>query len=243
MCAINGFTFNDPSLLKQMMNYCKNRGPDWEDDYYDDSVSIGHNRLSILDTDNRSNQPFIYKNLVLSFNGEIYNYLNLKNELEDKGYKFVTTSDTEVLIKLFYEYNIEAFKKLSGIFSISIWDKTDKTLYLIRDIVGVKPLYYTKTQHDAFAFASEIKQFTVLPDWQARGNLSRARDFLLNGDSDHCNQTFFSSVKQLKPGHYFVIDISGPSQELKEVSWYLLADEVGKADSRSFLHDCEEFKF
>ena len=142
MCAINGFTFNDTSLLKKMMDICKNRGPDWEEAYHDQDISLGHNRLSILDIDKRSNQPFIYENFVLSFNGEIYNYLDLKKELELKGYKFQTTSDTEVLIKLFYEYNIQAFKKLSGIFSISIWDRKKKILYLVRDIVGVKPLYF-----------------------------------------------------------------------------------------------------
>ena len=156
MCAVNGFTFNNPALLKKMMSYCKNRGPDWEDAYYDGDISIGHNRLSILDTDDRSNQPFIYKNFILSFNGEIYNYLDLKKKLEQKGYKFQTTSDTEVLIKLFFEYNIEAFKKLSGIFSISIWDKNKKILYLIRDIVGVKPLYY-KEKNGNTAFANLIE--------------------------------------------------------------------------------------
>ena len=119
MCAINGFTFNEPSLLRKMMHHCKNRGPDWEDTYHDTDISLGHNRLSILDIDNRSNQPFIYENLVLSFNGEIFNYLKLKKLLELSGYKFLTTSDTEVLIKLFHMYGIEAFKKISGIISIS----------------------------------------------------------------------------------------------------------------------------
>ena len=135
MCAINGFSYHNSLLLKQMMSFCKNRGPDWEETYHDEDFSIGHNRLSILDIDNRSNQPFIYKNFILSFNGEIYNYLNLKKDLQQKGYKFNTASDTEVLVILFYEYGIEAFKKLSGIFSISIWDRNKKILYLIRDIV------------------------------------------------------------------------------------------------------------
>lgn len=200
MCAINGFTFNDPSLLKQMMNYCKNRGPDWEDDYYDDSVSIGHNRLSILDTDNRSNQPFIYKNLVLSFNGEIYNYLNLKNELEDKGYKFVTTSDTEVLIKLFYEYNIEAFKKLSGIFSISIWDKTDKTLYLIRDIVGVKPLYFKEKNGNLF-FSTLIKPLLI--DNQKFLNLE-ATNYFFNFGYNDLSETFYKNIFKVLPGQLLI---------------------------------------
>ncbi len=84
MCAINGFSFKDEKLLHEMMRHCRLRGPDSEDTYHDKNISIGHNRLSIIDPDQRSKQPFIYKNLVLSFNGEIYNYIDLRNELKKK---------------------------------------------------------------------------------------------------------------------------------------------------------------
>jgi asparagine synthase (glutamine-hydrolysing) len=200
MCAINGFSFNNSFLLKKMMSYCKNRGPDWEETYYDEDVSIGHNRLSILDIDNRSNQPFIYKNFILSFNGEIYNYLDLKKELEQKGYKFQTTSDTEVLIKLFYEYNIEAFKRLSGIFSISIWDKNKKILYLIRDIVGVKPLYYREKNGNIF-FSTLINPLLI--DSKVDLNLKAANYFNNFGYND-LNETFYKNVFKVLPGELLI---------------------------------------
>ena len=126
MCGINGFSSKDVSLLKIMMSKTKRRGPDGEGIFVNDDISLGHNRLSIIDLDKRSNQPYIYENLVLSFNGEIYNYKILKRELIDLGYKFQTSSDTEVLIKLFKEFREDAFKKISGIFAISLWDKDEK---------------------------------------------------------------------------------------------------------------------
>jgi asparagine synthase (glutamine-hydrolysing) len=200
MCAVNGFTFNNPSLLKRMMSYCKNRGPDWEDAYYDEDISIGHNRLSILDTDDRSNQPFIYKNFILSFNGEIYNYLDLKKKLEQKGYKFQTTSDTEVLIKLFFEYNIEAFKKLSGIFSISIWDKNKKILYLIRDIVGVKPLYYKEKSGNIF-FSTLINPLLLADKKDLNFN---AVNYFNNFGYNDLRETFYKNIFKVLPGELII---------------------------------------
>lgn len=200
MCAINGFTFNDSSLLKKMMNYCKNRGPDWEEAYYDQDISLGHNRLSILDIENRSNQPFIYENLVLSFNGEIYNYIDLKKQLELKGYKFFTTSDTEVLIKLFHMFDIEAFKMISGIFSISIWDKKKKILYLIRDIVGVKPLYYKEKNGNIF-FSTLINPLLI--EDKSSLNLHAANYYNNFGYSD-LNETFYQGIFKLLPGELLI---------------------------------------
>ena len=200
MCAINGFTFNEPSLLKKMMHYCKSRGPDWEDTYHDIDISLGHNRLSILDIDNRSNQPFIYENLVLSFNGEIYNYLNLKKLLELKGYKFLTTSDTEVLIKLFHMYGVEAFKKLSGIFSISLWDRKEKTLYLIRDILGVKPLYYKQKGENIF-FSTLIKPLLIEDNHSI--NLD-AVNYYSNFGYNDLNETFYKGIFKILPGELLI---------------------------------------
>ena len=114
MCGINGFNFRDESLIQKMMTFTKNRGPDANNFFSNENVTIGHDRLSILDLNDRSNQPFLYKNLVLSFNGEIFNYLDLKKDLVSKGYEFKTTSDTEVIIYLFHKYGIDSFRKLSG---------------------------------------------------------------------------------------------------------------------------------
>ena len=126
MCGINGFTFSNIDLVKKMKEYTKRRGPDADGIYVSDEVTISHDRLSIIDLSNEANQPMINDNLILSFNGEIYNYKELKNDLEENGYKFKTNSDSEVILNLFKKYNIEAFKKLKGIFAICLWDKKSK---------------------------------------------------------------------------------------------------------------------
>ena len=162
MCAINGFNYKDLNLIKKMSTLTSSRGPDNEGFYSSENYTVAHNRLSIIDPEIRSNQPFHFKNYILSFNGEIYNYIDLKNSLIKSGYKFETKSDTEVLIKLFDFEGVSCFKKLSGIFAISIYDTNVKKLYLIRDAVGVKPLYYHyKPSSKKFIYSSLIKSLLL----------------------------------------------------------------------------------
>ena len=161
MCGINGFSFKDISLIKKMSQLTQQRGPDYTGFYTDDFVSLSHNRLSILDPHERSNQPFIYKDFVVIFNGEIYNYKDLSNFLKERGYKIQTSSDTEVIIKLFHLLGVESFTKLKGIFAISIYDKVQKKIYLIRDLIGVKNLYYT-VEKNKFYFSSLINPLKKL---------------------------------------------------------------------------------
>mgnify|MGYP001456536773 FL=1 len=156
MCGINGFNFNDFELIKKMSSLTYSRGPDFEGFFNSENYSVAHNRLAIIDPENRSNQPFIFENLILSFNGEIYNYKELKEKLKFKGYSFETNSDTEVIAKLFHAFGIESFKMLSGIFAISVYDKNLNTIYLIRDHIGVKPLYYYHN-NNKFIFSSLIR--------------------------------------------------------------------------------------
>ena len=139
MCGINGFNFKDDELIVKMSSYTRSRGPDYTDYFKSVNYSVSHNRLAIIDPEDRSNQPFRFKNLILSFNGEIYNFLELKEKLIDKGYNFTTNSDTEVIIKLFYEYKEESFKFLSGIFALSIYDTETNNLYLIRQNNAIRP--------------------------------------------------------------------------------------------------------
>ena len=110
MCGINGFNFKNIELLKKMSEITSSRGPDNEGFFFNDNFSLGHNRLSIIDVEKRSNQPLRFNDLIISFNGEIYNYLDLKKQLQDLGYFFDTNSDTEVIIKLFDKYKLESFK-------------------------------------------------------------------------------------------------------------------------------------
>ena len=148
-----------------MSTLTSSRGPDFTGFYYSERFSTAHNRLAIIDPEERSNQPFVFKNLILSFNGEIYNYLDLKEELSQKGYKFSTNSDTEVILKLFLEHGKDSFKRLSGIFALSIYDLRSNTLYLIRDQVGVKPLYYYyNSKNNKFAYSSLIKPLLLVSD-------------------------------------------------------------------------------
>ena len=162
MCGINGI-YNHKSLkdvenkVKLMNSLTKHRGPDYSNIYLDSSVCIGHNRLSIIDLDSKSNQPFISEdeNLVLSYNGEIYNFLELKKELS-KSYYFKTKSDTEVIIAAYSLWGIEMVYKFNGMFSFALWDKSKEELFLCRDRFGIKPLYYMEV-NQSIIFSSSIK--------------------------------------------------------------------------------------
>tara|TARA_B100000902_G_scaffold239996_2_gene227286 strand:- start:7484 stop:9268 length:1785 start_codon:yes stop_codon:yes gene_type:complete len=199
MCGINGFNFKDIALIHDMSKITSSRGPDNEDYFSSENYTVGHNRLAILDPDKRSNQPFIYKNLILSFNGEIYNYLELKKILIEKGYKFLTTSDTEVIIKLFHLEGIESFKRLSGIFSISVYDKSSEKLYLIRDTIGVKPLYYHYNSFSKkFIFSSLIRGILISLD-SKRLNYDAVHSYS-NFNRNDCRETFYKEVFKVLPG-------------------------------------------
>ncbi len=202
MCGINGFNFRDESLIQKMMTFTKNRGPDANNFFSNENVTIAHDRLSILDLNDRSNQPFLYKNLVLSFNGEIFNYLDLKKDLVSKGYEFKTTSDTEVIIYLFHKYGIDSFRKLSGIFAISIWDNSKKSLYLIRDIVGVKPLYYHETKNNDIIYSSSIN--SILSTDQKFDLNERALFYYKNIGRNEGAETFFKGIFKLLPGELLI---------------------------------------
>jgi len=203
MCGINGFNFKDDDLIKKMMFFTKNRGPDFSDYISNQNITLGHDRLSILDLNKRSNQPYKFKQFILSYNGEIYNYIELKKQLEAHGYKFRTTSDTEVIIYLFDKFGVDSFKKLSGIFVISLWDENKKTLYLIRDIVGVKPLYYfSDDTKKNLVFSSSIK--SILQYQKIKKMNHKALFFYKNIGRNDSNETFFMGIKKLLPGQLLI---------------------------------------
>lgn len=157
MCAINGFTFSDKELIQRMNNVTAHRGPDDTGVFLDSNISLGHNRLSIIDLSREANQPMKSgdDNLVITFNGEIYNFAELKRELVG-DYDFKTKSDTEVILAAYKRWGEDCVKKFNGLFALAIWNKKDKTLFLARDHVGVKPLYYFWDGKN-FIFSSEIK--------------------------------------------------------------------------------------
>lgn len=158
MCGINGFNWPDRELVQKMNNRLKHRGPDGEGFYIDDNISLGHRRLAILDLSDKAKQPMVSHNgrFTVVFNGEIYNFAEIKKELESQGHQFISTSDTEVLINGWQEWGPDYLPKLNGIFVFAVWDKEEKKLFLVRDRLGVKPLYYY-FKNDQLIFSSEIK--------------------------------------------------------------------------------------
>ena len=156
MCGIFGFisqkTFDFEDVAKLVSNSIKHRGPDSHHHYYDkkNNALIGHRRLSIIDLSSNADQPYTYNNISISFNGEIYNYKELKDELLGEGVLFDTESDTEVLIKVYDKWGVDGFSKLNGMFAVAFYDKNINKLILLRDRIGEKPLLYFNSNRTFF---------------------------------------------------------------------------------------------
>jgi len=165
MCGINGFNFNNRILIEKMNKKIQHRGPDGEGFYLDENISLGHRRLSIIDLSERGKQPIFNedKTLCIIFNGEIYNFRELRKDMETRGHKFISNTDTEVVLHLFEDKKEQCLKLLNGIFAFAIYDIKNKELFLARDRIGVKPLYYYfgpstgSGQMRKLIFSSEIK--------------------------------------------------------------------------------------
>ncbi len=181
MCGIVGFLSvekDKSKIIEKMTNRIIHRGKDEVGYYIDEQIALGHRRLAIIDLDN-GKQPMISKdkNIIVIFNGEIYNYLELKKELEEKHHTFSTNSDTEVLLHGYEQWGDNLPKKLRGMFAFAIWNKKNNTLFCARDNFGIKPLYYYKSDK-VFMFASEIKAFIEHPDFEKDLNTNLLRTIL-----------------------------------------------------------------
>jgi asparagine synthase (glutamine-hydrolysing) len=259
-----GFTVSE---IKKMNDLIFHRGPDGEGYfltekdskryYFSDvdelgkltgenksfSAAIGHRRLSIVDLSINGSQPMISEDghNVIAFNGEIYNYLELKAELVDAGYSFHSTSDTEVLLNAYLHWGKDVLHKLNGMFAFQIYNVKENSLFAARDRFGVKPFYYWQ-KNDQLALASEIKQFTCLPAWKSLLNAERAYDFLKFGQTEHTNETMFEGVYQLQPGCYFEVNLNDDIA-INPVRWYQLNKSNRKQkNSTSFTDAKVKFK-
>lgn len=202
MCGITGFISKEKKkdeILKKMADRIAHRGPDAEGFYTDDYAALGHRRLAIIDLGN-GKQPMFNEdeNLVVVFNGEIYNYIELKAELKKSKHKFKTNSDTEVLLHGYEEWGSNLPKKLRGMFAFAIWDKKNKTLFCARDNFGIKPFYYYQND-DTFMFASEIKSFIEHPKFEKKLNKELIGPYL-SFSFTPTTETFFKGVYRLDPG-------------------------------------------
>lgn len=207
MCGIAGFFDNRKKkekleILKKMGDRIIHRGPDGEGYYADDKVGFVHRRLSIIDIKGGS-QPMYSEdnNYVIVYNGEVYNYQELKDELIKKGYKFKTKCDTEVILNGYIEWKDKLYNKLRGMFTFIIYDKKNEELIGARDYFGIKPLYYYKDDNE-FMFGSEIKSFLDHPGFKKEINTDGLKMFLIF-QYDVKEETFFKNVYKLEPGCYF----------------------------------------
>lgn len=204
MCGICGFTGKieqRENIIEKMTQVITHRGPDSDGYFNDDYISMGFRRLSIIDIEG-GEQPIENEDgtLVLTYNGEIYNYKELKKELEDLGHTFSTSCDSEVILHAFEQWDEEMFEKLRGMFAFAIYNKESKALFLARDFFGIKPLHYTMIGND-FCYASEIKSILEHPKFEKEFN-DAALDAYLS--YQYCPQpmTFFKNVYCLLPGHF-----------------------------------------
>jgi len=213
MCGIAGFYPNLPKvdsvdILKRMLTRIKHRGPDESGIYVSDQVALGSVRLSIIDLASGT-MPINSsdKNFWIVFNGEVFNYIELKKELIEKGYTFETSSDTEVVLKLYEEYGVDALTRLNGQFAIAIWDKNKEELFLARDRVGIRPLFYTEL-NKTFVFTSEIKSFMEIPDIELKISAKALSEYFTFWTSLSPN-TIFEGVYEVPPGTYLKINSKG----------------------------------
>ena len=201
MCGICGIIRkgDNKDIIKKMNDRIMHRGPDGEGYYIDGDVAFGHRRLSIIDL-STGDQPIYNEDnsVVTVYNGEIYNYVELRSELESLGHEFKTKSDTEVLVHGYEEWHTDLPKHLRGMFAFAIYDKNRNEIFLARDNFGIKPLYYAK-MNDSFMFASEIKSFLDVPDFKKEFN-EEILETYLEFSFVPTNETFFKGVHRLDAG-------------------------------------------
>ena len=232
---------------KRHIDAVSHRGPDGEGWHVFDSpagpVALGHRRLSIIDLDPRAAQPMTRETgrYWLVFNGEIYNYIELRRELQSEGVRLRTESDGEVLLEAFIQWGPAALDRMIGMFAFAIWDDKEKTLFVARDRVGVKPVVM-HASGEGMAFASEIKQLMMLPTFSRRMNLQRAHDFLSSGVTDHMPDTMFADATHLGPGRFVSLDLKSwrPGQPLPVETYWLPPRPSAERFSES--HAAERFR-
>ena len=209
MCGFVGFcskNVKDRNVIKEMNNQIIHRGPDSDGYYFDKDVNFGFRRLSIIDL-HEGSQPILNESgdTAIIFNGEIYNYQELREDLVAKGYKFKTHTDTEVILHGYEEYGEEGIlAKLRGMFAFTIWDSKKEKLFGARDHFGIKPYYYALLDGDLL-FGSEVKSFLKYPKFKKAVNEKALKHYLVF-QYNPLEETFFKGVKKLRPGHYYIYE-------------------------------------
>jgi asparagine synthase (glutamine-hydrolysing) len=232
MCGIIGI-FNldnkkiNESILKEKTDILSHRGPDDWGVLVDKNIGLGFRRLSIIDLSDNAHQPMSNEDasIWLVFNGEIYNYLELKEDLKEKGHNFKSKSDAEVVLHAFEEYGENCVNLFNGMWSFIIWDKENDLLFCSRDRFGIKPFYYYKN-NKMFVCASEIKALLAFNEIDRKENSQRIYEFIVYGYSDQTDETMFKDILQLKAGHNLTLK----NGKVTVCRYWDLEDKVNKYD-------------
>ncbi|MBD3313500.1 asparagine synthase (glutamine-hydrolyzing) [Candidatus Woesearchaeota archaeon] len=237
MCGIVGFNWDDKSLARRMSSVISYRGPDDSGIFTDRNVSLAHQRLSILDLSKKGHQPMANEDgsIQIVYNGEIYNFQTVKAELEEKGHRFVSDTDTEVIVHAYEEYGLDCLKMFNGMFAFCIYDSNKKILFLARDWLGIKPLYYYSKDGN-FIFSSELK--AILEHEISREVEHKALNKFLAFRYNTDESTMMKDVLKLMQGHYAIYDLS--KKELSIKRWWDINIDIQNKSEDYFarkLHD------
>ena len=243
MCGITGFlNYNgepvDPEVLRKMADAIRHRGPDGDGFYTDGGLGFGHRRLAIIDLSHEGDQPMVTADgrYALIFNGEIYNFRELRSELQNVGYRFRSTGDSEVVLNAFVEWGIRAIERFNGMFALAVWDHDQRELYLARDRYGIKPLYYA-VFNNSLIFGSEVKAILKHP----KASFSLNREALLEYftfQNLFTDSTLFSDIKLLPAGTYLKISTAGCSDPVRY--WdFNFSEPEGEIDEEEYIEELD----
>ena len=218
MCGINGFTWYDKKIIQKMNYVTRLRGPDDEGTYLDQSVSLGHSRLAIIDLSPKGHQPMISRenSLVITYNGEIYNFQQIRRELEQAGVSFTSNSDTEVILEAYRKYGIDCLQQFNGMWAFCLYDIEKKKLILSRDRFGVKPLFYYIDENNLI-FSSMISSILAHPIPTAP-NQRAVMEYLAFNLLHYSSHTFFENIYSLLPGNILSFDLETRKHQI--ITWY-----------------------
>jgi len=247
MCGICGIiNFNNQTVqadrILKMMQIQKHRGPDDEGFFIEDNIGLGFVRLSIIDLSPAGHQPMFSNDRrhVVVFNGEIFNYIELRAELEKYGHVFKTNTDTEVLLAAYRHWNQDCLDHFNGMWAFAIYDRESKQIFIARDRYGIKPFYYYCTK-DFFAFASEIPPLLSLMPGKPNPDHQSIFDYLVFNRTDQTESTFFKEIKKLQHAHCFTLDITSKQspEDIRIHQWYSIRNRVSQING--FI-DPDEFR-
>jgi asparagine synthase (glutamine-hydrolysing) len=226
-------------VIEAMNNIIQHRGPDDEGFYFGTNFAFGHRRLSILDLSKAGHQPFQWKNLWITYNGEVYNYIELREELKNLGHVFHTSTDTEVILAAFEEWGTNSFLKFNGMWAFAIYDTIKNEIFICRDHFGIKPISFTQTEN-FFLAGSEIKQFTTSKEFKATINKDVAIAFLIDGMQNYSEETIFDKVFDLLPGHYLKYDLTTHTFLIQK--WYDIELGYSGSEGNSLEESLKSFR-